>query len=292
MTDGVSSNQPEGFTIHFRWLGAAGIELSYGSESLVSESLLIDPFFTRPPFWRLWFGRVASNPALIPASLPRCDHILVSHAHYDHLMDVPTIAHRTQARVVGSSNTCALLRICGLNNAQILKARPGDKLELGRFNVEVLAARHSHAPGFSPGRVGTDLQTPLRLRDYVMDEDFSFLIQLPGLRLLNWCGVGQGPAPQADVLFLVPSTLPGFYESLLTSVQPRLIIPVHWDDIFRPLSKSIRPGFELPRLAWPPLRRIDFDHFKQTVQRSAPLTRVLIPEIFEAYDLAGYLSTV
>ena len=110
MTAGVSRNPPEPGAVRFRWLGVAGIELLSSEELMADESLLIDPFFTRPPIWRLWFGRVAPNPARIPASLPRCDHILVSHAHYDHLLDVPVIARRTLARVYGSANTCALLQ--------------------------------------------------------------------------------------------------------------------------------------------------------------------------------------
>lgn len=288
MTAGLSRNPPEPGAVRFRWLGAAGIELALGgeelaNEALATESLLIDPFFTRPPIWRLWFGRVAPNPARIPASLLRCDHILVSHAHYDHLLDVPVIARRTLARVYGSANTCALLRVCSVPNEQIHKIHAGDTLTLGSFGVDVLPARHGWAPGYSSGNVRTDLQPPLHLRDYVLGEYNSFLIQLPGLRLLDWCGVDTVDAPPADVLFMLPSSLPGYCEALLAAVQPRLVVPVHWDDIFRPLSQPLRPGFELPRLGFPPLRRIHLERFKETVQRIAPETKVLIPEVLQFY---------
>ena len=47
-------------SVWFRWLGVAGIELKVNG-----EILLIDPFFTRPPAWRMWFGRVSANHKLV-----------------------------------------------------------------------------------------------------------------------------------------------------------------------------------------------------------------------------------
>jgi hypothetical protein len=135
--------------------------------------------------------------------------------------------------------------------------------------------------------VRTDLQPPLRLRDYVLGEYNSFLIQLPGLRLLDWCGVETRGAPLADVLFMLPTSLPGYCEVLLASVQPRLVVPVHWDDLFRPLSRPVRPYYELPHWGLPPLKRINLDRFKETVRRVAPQAEIIIPGIFEEYSLAS-----
>ena len=277
---GASQNPPDLPPVQFRWLGVAGIELSYQG-----ESLLIDPFFTRPPFLSLWFGRVAPNPAHLPASLPRCEHILVTHAHYDHLLDVPLIAHRTLARVYGSTNTCALLRTCGVPEAQIGEIHTGEQLWLGSFQVDVLLAKHGWAPGYASGKVREGLTPPLRLRDYVLGEYSSFLVQAPGKRLLDWCGVETQGAPRADVLFMLPSSRPGYVEGLLAAVQPKLVVPVHWDDIFRPLSQPLRPSFELPRWGWPPLRRIRLERFVQVVGKVAPTAKVLVPEPLKSYEL-------
>jgi L-ascorbate metabolism protein UlaG (beta-lactamase superfamily) len=273
--------------VHFRWLGVAGLELTSGR-----QTLLVDPFLTRPPFRRLWLGRVKPDHDLIAAHIPRGEHILVSHAHYDHLMDVPDIARRTGAQVYGSSNTCALLEACRLPASQIHMIQAGDQLDLGEFSVEVLAATHGWAPGYTTGKVRQGLQPPLRLREYVLGEYNSFLMQVPGLRLLNWCGVDLRAAPQAEVLFTLPTARPGFIEALLSAVQPRLVIPVHWDDLFRPLSEPIRPYFELPRRGWPPLQRIHLQRFKERVKRVAAGVQVLIPQLFESYDLSKLLLTV
>lgn len=284
MTSVYSLESP---VVLFRWLGVAGLELTFGE-----ETLLVDPFFTRPPFWRLWFGRVEPNHVLIASQKPRCDYILVSHAHFDHLMDVPDIAHITGAHVYGSSNTCELLRLCNLPTHQVHEVHTGDHLSLGSFRVDILPARHGWAPGYNSGQVRKGLRPPLRLRDYVLGEYHSFLIQLPGLRLLNWCGIELKSVPQADVLFTLPTSYQCFLEALLSAVQPRLVIPVHWDDLFRPLTKPIRPTFELPRRAWPPIRRIHLQRFRDRTEGLAPGVRVFIPQLLATYDLSKLILAV
>jgi L-ascorbate metabolism protein UlaG (beta-lactamase superfamily) len=54
--------------IRFRWLGTAGIELVVND-----QVLLIDPYFTRLPVWKLVSGRVRPNRALIPDLVQRAD---------------------------------------------------------------------------------------------------------------------------------------------------------------------------------------------------------------------------
>jgi len=60
--------------VSFRWLGVAGIEVC-----TCDQVLTIDPFFTRPRFLRMWFGRVEPDHALISEQLPHCDAILITH---------------------------------------------------------------------------------------------------------------------------------------------------------------------------------------------------------------------
>ena len=94
---------------------------------------------------------------------------------------------------------------------------------------------------------------------------------------------GEGARP-AEVLFLYPGSSPALYQALL-QVQPRLVIPIHWDNLYRSASRPERPFFELPRLAWPPLRRIDLAAFQRQVKQAAPAVGVLIPEVGRFYEL-------
>ena len=87
-------------------------------------ALLIDGFFSRPPWWKLAFGRVdpdaeAIRRALGRADAPRLDAVLVSHSHYDHAMDAPALARITGARVLGSATTAKIALGGGLGSERI-----------------------------------------------------------------------------------------------------------------------------------------------------------------------------
>jgi L-ascorbate metabolism protein UlaG (beta-lactamase superfamily) len=233
------------------------------------------------------FGSVRPDRELIAEKIPRCDFVLVTHAHVDHLMDVPTVIRNTGATALGSANTCRLLAVSGVPAAQVREVGVGDALTLGSFRVEVLPAEHVTLWGWRPfsGPLPPDLRPPLRARDYRMDGCFSFLIRAGGRRLLH----RPGPAVPAEVLTLDPLGTRSQTEALVRRVRPRVVIPVHWDDFGRPLSRPVRPMVAPTGKAIPPLRRIDLARFGRMIEETAPETRVLLPEIFRTYDLGALI---
>src|SRR5258708_40356377 len=90
-------------TVGMRWLGVAGTELSGDG-----RTLLIDPFVSRPPARRLWAGRVAPDGALVAEKVPQGDVVLVTHAHWDHIMDVPEVARPPRPPAYGSPHPRSL----------------------------------------------------------------------------------------------------------------------------------------------------------------------------------------
>lgn len=273
-------------TVCCRWLGVAGVELRTGEQVLA-----IDPYFTRFPFWKMWAGPVIPNRGLIAEHIQRCDYVLVTHPHFDHVMDVPAAAIHTGATVLGSLNTCQIVRASGVPVEQTCRIEVGARLELGAFRVDVLPARHGKTPidWIINGPVHADLKPPLRAFDYRMDECFAFRVETGGLRLLIGSGEAMQDNIEADVLFVGTVVLTmkprRYYETLLARVRPKIVIPYHWDDMYRPLSYPIRPTFEPPALAIPPLRRVDLSGFAQMIDAIAPGTKTIIPEIFRSYDV-------
>lgn len=87
------------------------------------------------------------------------------------------------------------------------------------------------------------------------------------------------------MLFVSATEPASFYGDLLAAVEPRLVIPVHWDDFFRPHDRPLRPTLLPPRLAWPPVRRLDIAAWQEMIQQLAPKTNVLVPDLFHSYDL-------
>jgi hypothetical protein len=128
-----------------------------------------------------------------------------------------------------------------------------------------------------------------------MDEYFSFRISTRGLRLLTDPGSRPEWAAPADAVLVIPFQDYGYYESLLHVVQPRVVIPYHFDDHFRSLSKPFRACYKPPlrlgsgRVRWtfPPLQRMSVTELRQMIEKIAPETEVLVPELFRAYDLGS-----
>ena len=60
------------------------------------------------------------DTATIDARIPRADFILLSHAHFNHCMDVPYIAPQDRATVIGTESTANVARAGGVPDPQIL----------------------------------------------------------------------------------------------------------------------------------------------------------------------------
>src|SRR5580704_2829187 len=119
----AAQNQPnagKSGPVILKYLGAAGWEVSDGT-----TSILIDPYLSRingpaPPGGHPmagdtrraygWGDIASSDIAVIDAHIQRADFVLVTHTHYDHIMDVPHIALKTRAAVIGTESTENVMR--------------------------------------------------------------------------------------------------------------------------------------------------------------------------------------
>lgn len=260
--------------VAFRWLGVAGFTLQFRSFTLA-----VDPFFSRPALRYVLGGRPQAQPELAERYLPECQAILITHAHHDHLMDAPAIARRTGARLYGSPNSCQIAQVLGLEAEQTRAVQAGDRLQLGPAAVAVYAGVHPWLPQYGPGELKPDLGAPLKLVEYRMDTDLNYLIKLDEFGVLDWGGKLDGPAPRAEVLVCGAGRNERRLEKLLGFVQPRLVIPVHWDNLFQLLSQGVHT---LPGAHW--LRR-DPESFARRVRAVDPGSVVWIPEAFREVNL-------
>jgi L-ascorbate metabolism protein UlaG (beta-lactamase superfamily) len=272
-------------SVFVRWLGVAGFEFIFGE-----HALLIDPFLSRPPLKNVFMGRVSPDIQLIKETIKKADHILITHAHFDHLLDVPAIAIQTGALVYGSANVCRLLQVHQIPLAQSYVLHPFDKIKIPYANIKIIPARHPFIPGYRSGLLKNDLKPPLHLRDFRMDECFSYLIEFENIKLLVWSSITTEHAEPADVLFLRSVGNQGWYDEIIKVVNPRLVMPTHWDNLFRPLSQPIRPFFAPPTLSNPLIRRINLNDFKKKIIHSDSTCNILIPNILQPYDLMSEIG--
>ena len=95
-------------------LGAAGFVIEVEGRSIMTA-----PSYTNPSIWRLPLGHIEADTAWIDASFPAgitgVEAILVGHAHYDHLMDVPHLMNNQLPDSVayGSETMAAILEADG-----------------------------------------------------------------------------------------------------------------------------------------------------------------------------------
>jgi L-ascorbate metabolism protein UlaG (beta-lactamase superfamily) len=222
-----------------------------------------------------------------------CDAILVTHAHYDHLMDVPMIQAMTGARVFAGGNASRLLRTFDVPASAIRETAADEQIGIGPFHISVLRGDHVRTLGGIPisGGLGNRLRPPQRVRDYRSDRVHNYHIAAGARRLLLWSGPRLRGAPRSDVLVLQPFYDGSYYQRLIDMVRPNWVIPVHWDDFTRPLSKPLQTLPAVPSLARLLPHRLDMEEFRAKVLAATDREiSVLIPERLRRYDLNVLLS--
>jgi hypothetical protein len=77
--------------------------------------------------------------------------------------------------------------------------------------------------------------------------------------------------------------------SLLHAANPRLVIPIHWEDFMRPLSMPLRPMLVTPaqaqRAFFPPIRRMDLLALLRQIQAVLPHTRTRLPGLLRMEEV-------
>ncbi|NNL67448.1 MAG: MBL fold metallo-hydrolase, partial [Myxococcales bacterium] len=85
----LAAASPARAELHVRWLGVAGFAIEAGDDTLIH-----DPYLSRPGFWRTALNRYVPDAAVIEPllaadgrapELGRGDLILIGHSHFDHL---------------------------------------------------------------------------------------------------------------------------------------------------------------------------------------------------------------
>ena len=102
--------------VRVTYLGTNGYQFEFKG-----RALLVDPYFSRVDLLSVALGcRIQPNISRINDGLRhlacgncRTDAILVTHGHFDHLLDVPIIMSKTRARLIASASSIDLVRRAG-----------------------------------------------------------------------------------------------------------------------------------------------------------------------------------
>ncbi len=244
----MKQSLPDGLAL--RWLGTAGFVLSYEGYDLV-----IDPFLTRTPLGDLVKRRVLHpDEEVIARYVPKADAILVGHTHYDHALDVPTLARLNRCKVYGSSSLAQLMAMSGQREA----AEPvetGRVYALGPFEVTFVESMHSKLVlGMKvngEGEITCDHLDGMHEGEYRCGQMYGIHIAVAGKTFYH-----QGSANLIEERLLhdrVDYLLCGiagrgftrdFTSRVLRALSPETVIAHHLDNFFLPLKpiESSEPG--------------------------------------------------
>jgi len=233
--------------LELEWLGVSGYRLTYEG-----VSLFIDPYVSRAPLRSLLLRRVAmpDEPVIdryvsAPGAVAG---VLVGHTHFDHAVDAPAIARRYETKAYGSASLGHLMRLHGLGE-QVVEVVPRRPYELGPFVVRFVASRHSklllgrkvpfdgeltcdHLHGLSPGA-------------YRCGQVWGIRIDVGGTSLyhqgsadLDDEALGEEPVDVFLAGVAGRSVTPRYWERVLPKLDPRLVVPTHYDNFFSPLGRG------------------------------------------------------
>ncbi|HEX4639652.1 MAG TPA: MBL fold metallo-hydrolase [Chthoniobacterales bacterium] len=215
------------------------------------RALLVDPYFTRVGVWAGAFNeRINSNPDRVSEGLSHVrrdiDAILVTHAHFDHLLDVPEIMKRMHARLIAGPTAVRLVESFQISPNKCIPVDAGNVRTIGPWTIRVFAAQHDRLFGKVPFQCGAELATkPAKASDWCLGEPLAFVIQAAGKRIYIDSGGVPGAAPDARIhdvdLAILGAALPDSRERFAEAVRrlrPRYIFPSHQDDMFAPFDRG------------------------------------------------------
>ena len=244
--------------VELKYLGTAGWEIKDGN-----ITVLVDPYISRVKLGTgpsispldkretvLRSDYFVSDVKLIDSLINKVDFILVHHSHFDHLSDVPYIAKKTGAKVIGTETTINILRGYGINNDQLYPVRGGEDYQFEEFSVRVIPSIHSalNNKHYLDSREYTKPpKTPLKVSDFIEGRSLMFLARFNSHEILTMGSmnfvdrelVGVHP----DILLAgVNQSQLGLYnynERLIkVTGYPKTIIPTHWDNFRLPYGFS------------------------------------------------------
>lgn len=260
--------------VSWRWTGVSGFLLS-DEETTLS----FDPNLTMVTLWdwmpwnKIDIDRKEVDYWVEKCELKTLDGVFINHSHYDHMLDAPYLIKQFGGKLFGSQSTLNYGLGMGLKKERLVKINYNQVYEVGKFKVTPLKSEHPNHLGplmISDGKINQPLKTPTHPVNFRLGKTHSFLIEYEQKKIL-FSAVAKISEPdplkgiKADVLIVTMAKrgdTKTFAQKRILPVEAQKIIPVHFDNFFKKLSRKKKPHY---------LPFVNFEEFIET-------TNALLPE--------------
>jgi L-ascorbate metabolism protein UlaG (beta-lactamase superfamily) len=225
------------------WLGTAGFRIKTGE-----HTILVDPYLSRN-------DKALPRQSLKPSDIQDAEMIFISHGHFDHIYDVPTIASNTGAKVYCGKGIGETLIRNGMESAQIHEVNSdGENFNDNEIQAQAFFSQHVKFDRWlifrTLARINFRLFRYLPLsREYPEGQVLSWRFNIEG-QVIHHFGSAGSTADEllrlksrpTDIL-LVPmqghSNISKIAHEYVRALQPNIVIPNHQDDFFPPISTMV-----------------------------------------------------
>ena len=253
-------------SLSVQYLGVGGQLFRFGQHAIMTA-----PSITNPHFLLLGpFMPISADTDLIDRHLPdvsNVESILVGHAHYDHLMDVPYVMQTKakKAHIYGSKTMVHSIasavekpRLHALNDSMAVLKTPGEWHYNQSKTIRFMAIKSNHAPhfmgiNFMTGTYEEDLESlPWHAFGWREGQTLAYLIDFLGSqeeilhRVYYQDSASQQPLgllpelaakdqKRVDIAIITPasfSQVDNYPEGIMNNTKARHFILGHWEDFF------------------------------------------------------------
>ena len=262
--------------VTLKWLGTAGWEIQ-----IDQTKILIDPFLTRRQSVAAEEWKTDEEAVLNVIS--GADYVFAGHSHADHIADIPFIAKRFGAKVIGSRTTVNLALSAGVEQSHLTSVIGGEKLDFKDFSVQVIKSQHGIVTRDGQKRqprsaeIARPPSGPILGRHFVEGGSYLYYFTFGKFRVLHQSTgnfiEGNLHGLEPDVAILAQNSNYDWSEALKI-LRPKTVIVHHYDNWRVPLSSGMTAGVR---------RRAQ--RLQRDVNSVDPNIKVIIPEFLQTIGL-------
>ena len=168
------------YGIRLKWLGCACFEMDFDGLHVVS-----DPWIT-----------VNEKNDLTWEDVEKCNYITLTHAHHDHITDIPVLMEKYPAYLMcGELTALPLMKWANVNPMRMYPMTPNLELDMDKVKIKALYGRHGPLKGTAEERMANFAAHKFHGKSELLQElglwgDFeyrNFLYTTPnGTKMLQW----------------------------------------------------------------------------------------------------------